>query len=196
MRDRGHGIAFQRTLEPNGDIGSEWHFSQSYGIRPVLRVDLNLNSDNDDYNSQGEIPSDSVEWNGHHYLVVDKSMNWIDANDKAKEIKGHLVTITSDAEQRFVNSLILNSSKNMYWMGAKQGMSSWYWITGENFSYTNWGEGEPNNQDGSEGFLQIYAKSINRKVLGDWNDASVSGAAYSDDFYSLENTGYIVEWDN
>lgn len=196
LRDRGHGIAFQRTLEPDGNIGSEWHFRQSYGIRPILRVELDINSDNGVHNSKGVIPSGSVQWGGHHYLVVDESLGWSDANMKAKEQNGYLVTITSEAEQKFVNSLLLNSSKNMYWIGGKQGTSTWYWITGESFTYTNWGEGEPNNQDGSEGFLQIYAKSINRKVLGDWNDASDSGAAYSDDFYSLKNTGYIVEWDN
>ena len=41
LRDRGHGIAFQSTLDENGDYGSEWHFYSSYGIGPIIRLKLN-----------------------------------------------------------------------------------------------------------------------------------------------------------
>lgn len=41
LRDRGHGIAFQSTLEPDGAYGSEWHFYSSYGIRPVIKIQIN-----------------------------------------------------------------------------------------------------------------------------------------------------------
>lgn len=40
LRDRGHGIAFQVSLEPDGSYGSEWHFYSSYGIRPIIKVSL------------------------------------------------------------------------------------------------------------------------------------------------------------
>ena len=40
LRDRGHGIAFQSTLNDSGDYGSEWHFYSSYGIRPIIRLSL------------------------------------------------------------------------------------------------------------------------------------------------------------
>lgn len=40
LRDRGHGIAFQVSYEPDGSYGSEWHFYSSYGIRPIIRVSL------------------------------------------------------------------------------------------------------------------------------------------------------------
>lgn len=41
LRDRGHGIAFQVSYEPDGSYGSEWHFYSSYGIRPIIRISLN-----------------------------------------------------------------------------------------------------------------------------------------------------------
>lgn len=41
LRDRGHGIAFQVSYEPDGSYGSEWHFYSSYGIRPIIRLSLN-----------------------------------------------------------------------------------------------------------------------------------------------------------
>lgn len=40
LRDRGHGIAFQVSYEPDGSYGSEWHFYSSYGIRPIIRISL------------------------------------------------------------------------------------------------------------------------------------------------------------
>ena len=41
LRDRGHGIAFQVSYEPDGSYGSEWHFYSSYGIRPIIRISMN-----------------------------------------------------------------------------------------------------------------------------------------------------------
>lgn len=38
LRDRGHGIAFQVSFEPDGSYGSEWPFYSSYGIRPIIRI--------------------------------------------------------------------------------------------------------------------------------------------------------------
>ena len=38
LRDRGHGIAFQTSYEPDGSYGSEWHFHSSYGIRPIIKL--------------------------------------------------------------------------------------------------------------------------------------------------------------
>lgn len=40
LRDRGHGVAFQMSFEPDGSYGSEWHFYSSYGIRPFIRLAL------------------------------------------------------------------------------------------------------------------------------------------------------------
>lgn len=43
LRDRGHGIAFQVSLKTDGSYGSAWHFSNSYGIRPIIRISLDGN---------------------------------------------------------------------------------------------------------------------------------------------------------
>ena len=40
LRDRGHGIAFQSTLNSDGSDGSEWHHYSSYGVRPIIRVNI------------------------------------------------------------------------------------------------------------------------------------------------------------
>ena len=55
LRDRGHGIAFQVSFEEDGTYGSEWHFYSSYGIRPIIRVSLNGETEihNESYNEVG-----------------------------------------------------------------------------------------------------------------------------------------------
>lgn len=55
LRDRGHGIAFQDSFEEDGTYGSEWHFYSSYGIRPIICVSLNGETEihNESYNEVG-----------------------------------------------------------------------------------------------------------------------------------------------
>ena len=62
------------------------------------------------------------------------------------------------------------------------------WITGEEFSYTNWAPGEPNNENGHEDYCMIYGKNEEKLEPGLWNDMSRD---------SLENYrfAFICEWD-
>lgn len=94
--------------------------------------------------------------NGHYYEVVisTESTNWDQARTKAQEssysgFNGYLATITNEAENAFVLSLISQDESNWtnYWIGASQqpGEGDWGWVTNEAFAYTNWSIYEPNN---------------------------------------------------
>jgi hypothetical protein len=90
-----------------------------------------------------------------------------DANAQCQAANGHLVTITSQGENAFVNALAIDAYEASlaatpetpvvdYTMGgtdappATEGVFEW--ITGENFAFTNWRTGEPNdNGPGEEG---------------------------------------------
>ena len=80
---------------------------------------------------------------------------------------GHLVTITSAAEESFIKGMIGNSS---LWLGAtdKDSEGNWKWITGETFSYNNWESGQPDNtaspDEGTENYAHIWGST------GKWND--------------------------
>jgi hypothetical protein len=58
------------------------------------------------------LPAQRVQWhaddggNGHAYEVVPGQMTWFEARDEAKARGGYLATITSAAEDRFVQKLI------------------------------------------------------------------------------------------
>jgi len=151
-----------------------------------------------------------VEWpvssggNGHLYeaVLVPEGIDWQSATQTAEQSGGWLATITSEAENVFVTSLISGREDEFFqppyvnpeqhylnapWIGGFQPDGSpepagnWQWVTGEPFTYTNWAPLEPNNEIyGDEDSLQLY-------LGGWWNDLPHSG------FQACPH-GYIVEY--
>lgn len=133
--------------------------------------------------------------NGHSYeLVADAGLKWEVARDNAESLEwqgaqGHLVTITSAAEDDFIHNNVLPiTSQTTAWLGGFQdpGISEppndagWMWVIGEPWGYTNWDSGEP-NQSGEEDYLEMFG------LTGTWNDI--------DNTPDGQNVGYIVEYD-
>src|SRR3954465_10654606 len=97
---------------------------------------------------------------GHQYeaVLVSQGLSWFDA-EQAVEARGcgwYLATLTSKAEDQFVFGLFKNNKSffvlgNGPWLGGYQKDSKkerdgdWVWVTGEQFTYTNWAPGEPSN---------------------------------------------------
>lgn len=148
------------------------------------------------------IPEDAPTFNGHTYYLY-TGYTWQEAEDYCESVGGHLVTITSQEEMDFiVNDLESKSEKaNCYWVGLQRDGDSWKWITDEPFSYSNWAENEPNNyKDNGENVVHLFGKEYTddkgTKRVGTWNDVTNEGAEYISDFYTLNNFGYICEWDS
>ena len=140
-----------------------------------------------------------VKWNQHEYAAAytPDGITWDDAKAAAEAKGGHLVTITSEAENQFVYSLVEDDKFWIWdgydgegpWLGGyqRQGSSEpaggWAWVNGDPFSeYTNWGRGEPNNA-GYEERLEFIGKGT--KKGNTWNDRDGS----------IRKMGYIIEWD-
>jgi hypothetical protein len=103
--------------------------------------------------------------NGNFYQLVTDHLPWTDAKSAAESMlfggaAGHLATVTSQAEHDFLAAAGLVTTTP--WIGGHLDGSSWQWVTGEDFTYTRWGKGEPNNRTGDE-------DAIHYKELG-WND--------------------------
>ena len=129
--------------------------------------------------------------NGHRYQVFDTSMRWTEAEEYCESLGGHLVTITSEEEQKYIiDSLLPSGTKNTYFIGLFRdtSTSSWSWVTNESFDYTNWDYGEPNNT--TENYVHMYCNIGN---YGTWNNTLdyVSGS-WS---HSTSNCGFICEWE-
>lgn len=85
--------------------------------------------------------------------------------------QGHLVTITSAAEQAFLNGL--NTSNTRYWLGGsdRETEGVWKWISGPEAGqlmdniFTNWAPNEPNDYRTGEDYMTGWWRSS-----GQWND--------------------------
>ena len=135
------------------------------------------------------IPDDAALFEGNYYKIYTYPVTddeekpreyfgtWEYAKVRCEEMGGHLVTITSQEEQIFVESL--NVGDLRLWIGGYRDDSfNWCWVTGEVWDYTNWGEGEPNNS-GDEKYAAIWPAFWN-----DLNNANIH-----------EQSGYICEWE-
>jgi hypothetical protein len=139
--------------------------------------------------------------NGHWYQLIevlpigDKyCVTWAEARDWASSLSyqgrpGHLAVVTSSDE----NSFIINTfspfsgdSEEHVWLGGYQlpDQSSqdggWRWATGETWSYTYWGGGEPNDcctddENNEENCLE-YKQYEDGSV--DWNDTQCTDCLY------------------
>ena len=156
--------------------------------------------------------------NGHYYEFIKydaaaaaNTKEWIFANTAANDknflgLAGYLATVTSDAENKFMNDRINEPG----WIGGSSfgtsadglGGRVWKWAGGPEMNtifwtgnqdgasggkYANWATGEPNNnnsgsEDVNKGNTEPYAHFL---IDGKWND-------YANDRTSLN--GYWVEY--
>ena len=74
----------------------------------------------------------------------------------------HLVCIGSQEENNFISTSI---GDNEAWIGLNDinNEGIYEWVNGDQFDYSNWADGEPNDADGAEDFIHMWAD-------GTWND--------------------------
>lgn len=119
-----------------------------------------------------------VIYNGHSYKVFTDNKTWIEAENYCESLGGHLVTITSQEEMDFIKTLPEIKSA---WIGATYN-NGWIWITGENFSFTNWKGYVGKSSSYSAYICNVSSSSA---YYGEWEYQSKS--------YSEK---YICEWDS
>jgi len=142
-------------------------------------------------------PDKAVTWekNGHAYQVFRAVLPWPEAKKRCEEMGGHLVSITSPQEQKFVCSLIAQSGipvdrrsaipgqwvewQDKFWLGGTDEGSEgrWRWVDGSPWEYALWAPKQP---DGDGDFLNICPH-----LGGSWNDGPAKA------FFLL---GFICEW--
>ena len=124
-----------------------------------------------------------TNYNGHSYYRSTSSMTWTNARAACDNMGGHLVTITSAAENTFVFNTWPSG-----WIGFTDEVTEgqWRWVTGETVTYTNWNGGEPNNA-GNEDYAQFVSG-------GRWNDLPNTSLPYVLEFeYIVTTTAWAVE---
>lgn len=192
-------IMTETVLQTEGDIevetetetNSEGNETEEDFEETLETEEALKNVKGDDIESDGN-EEEAVTYNGHKYKLFDHSMTWTDANNYCESLGGHLLTINFEGEQNFITSLIDSSSKKNIWLGAELNNGSFKWVTDEEFSYTNWDSGEPNNVFGMQNAIMMYTKNGNG-TAGKWNDESKEGRDWPG--YNVSETGFVCEWD-
>ena len=89
------------------------------------------------------------------------------------------MTLNSSEEADFITSEILTPKNIAIAIGLtdENVEGKWEWVTNEEFDYSNWKKGEPNNQS-SENYALM-------DIDGTWNDGHLD----------REEWAYIGEWD-
>ena len=96
------------------------------------------------------MPSTSPVIRGNSLYTIVDGPSWTEAEANAVKLGGHLTALTSAAEDGFV----WNSFKQNRWIGFTDSEAEgvWKWTTGETSSYTNWSDGNPNNNGGAQDY--------------------------------------------
>jgi hypothetical protein len=105
---------------------------------------------------------------GRTYQFCAKGRPWAEAAAFCSEHGYHLVTIDSEAEDRWLESTTRLIADTTWWMGYNDQVleKHWVWLDGSATTYVHWAAGQPNNKDGREdcGELNRFAP------LTGWND--------------------------
>jgi hypothetical protein len=121
--------------------------------------------------------------NGNIYQRIDTQLTWSGAVKYCQERGGHLVTITSAAENDFVYKNFGTDGVNL-WLGATDELTEkqWRWITGEPFNYNNWATRMPDNAGQGQNYAIFWDLDPGR-----WDD---NGLPVCDCRYI-----FICEWE-
>jgi hypothetical protein len=159
-----------------------------------------------------------VQWtvasggNGHFYDLILVSGTWATARNAAALAGGHLVTITSLAENQFLVNTFNAATNAFVWIGASDAESegategNWEWVVGPEAglqfwqggppaaggtafggNFENWGPVEPNNAGNIPGedvaALNLGGLSAGGTANGEWGDTAATTTF----------AGYIIE---
>ena len=109
---------------------------------------------------------DWMEFQASCYRFIPSAQTWYAARKYCAALDARLVVITSEEENEFV----ARHSNTLTLIGLSDELEEgrWVWENGLNLVYENFDEGEPNNQNDNEDFVEIYSHN------GKWNDLSLS----------------------
>lgn len=140
-----------------------------------------------------DLPGGTVEHKDSYYKFYDKHMTWREAEEFCQEQGGHLVSINSSEEQKFVVSLTKKeSSIEGVWIGGyctKDDTKTWNWTDGSDFDYKNWVSGYPDNTDQKYYYLcYVNSDELDNIAIGKWINMPNDAEGYTDSF------GFVCEW--
>lgn len=128
--------------------------------------------------------ADYFVFNGHTYKAFKEKVTWPSAKALCEAKGGHLAVVNSPGVQAFLETFL----EDPVWIGAYNPtgvLSGWTWITGQPWTYANWGAGQPDYMSGTDNREPYAQIGIGANFNGGkWNNWAETSTCY-----------YICEWD-
>lgn len=130
-------------------------------------------------------PKGAKYFNGHYYYIYNDASSWEEAKAKCKKRGGYLAIINNSKENEFLANYAMPTGYDVYF-GITDSATEGVWrdVNGKPLKYTNWHQGEPNNEGFNEDYGHFYFSSFGDST---WNDAG------GIDGYICEWNGYSVD---
>ena len=203
----------QPTLDTNGNEtsgGSPLYTFENAPV-PIVRIEP----------VTSKLPGGETHWYEVVYLP-EGGINWVQAKALAEQAGGYLVTVHSDQENEFVFNLIKDKKFWFSWdashnyvmsgpfigafqpEGSKEPDGGWKWVSGENWTYSNWckdGVNEdrdprPNNQpNDATGNQNVAAYGEVNEPVSYWGDFPHKFGTYNS-LFPGKAFGFIIEYNN
>ena len=124
--------------------------------------------------------------NDHLYYISENELTWDEADSIISNTEGHMVTISSSAENEFLLKILdeVTDAPNNGWIGLtdRDNEGEFKWVNNESLAFTNWNEGEPNDEafggcknDPAENAVcsedYVHMHNSWHHSPGSWNDA-------------------------
>lgn len=107
-----------------------------------------------------EVAEEKGRVEGERYIYFSSPVTWSAAKSICEALGGRLVTVESKEKGELI--LRLTGGQGT-WLNASRTRAGWKWGTGEALSYTQWAEGQPDNQKKRENVAVMWSD-------GNWHD--------------------------
>lgn len=140
-------------------------------------------------------------FHNNKYMLCSGDLTWKEAEIACESLGGHLATISDETEYKLMkNELIGFSDLSYVWLGGKitDDSNIGQWITGEQWNFANWYDGEPNHKQyngKSEDSVCLWNVHVDGKLTDwKWNDEVEDIVSVSPG--SAGKIGFICEFDD
>ena len=131
----------------NGSYGNSTYSHCTFSVKEITSTPVCLKS---------------CTLDGHNYTAYLSTKTWDEAKAWCESNGGYLATVTSKSERTGLAYMTREFSAPHFFLGGYQDGNDWKWITDEAFSYSNWGEGQPDQAQ--EKWLAAWTDT------GKWNN--------------------------
>ena len=163
---------------------------ESGTLRFVSNDDTGTDPNNSDTDGDGLL--DGCELEGYStYSIVKGKFNWDQAIQDAENRGGHLASFADELEWEVAIADLGNKPYDGYgyvWIGAEKKEDKWEWITGEEFKFNLWANGQSSNRTKA----MLVGNDARGKLPGSWVTNSASARSQGYFFESIEKFNPVI----